>query len=515
MRLQRTKNATRNITYGVMYRMIVILLPFIVRTVMLYIMGADYVGMNSLFTSILSFLSLAELGVGSALVYSMYKPIANDDDDTICALLDLYRKLYRYIGTIILVIGVILIPFLKYLVKSDCPADINLYILYGIYLFNTVISYWLFAYKQSLLVAFQRTDIISKRSMVIQLSMYAIQIVTLFMFRNYYAYIIWLPVSTVITNLVNSVIVDKMFPQYKCRGVVSKDLEQSIKKKISALFGTKVNSVVMHAADNIVISAFLGLTMVGKYGNYFYIMNSIIGIMTIIYDSLTAGLGNSLETESVEKNYQDFNVLSFLNAWIVMFCTTSLVVLYQPFMKIWVHEKLMFGMDMVILLGVYFYVYQIRRIVLTYKDAAGIWWEDRYRPYVMMVVNLAGNLFMVQFIGINGVVFSTIISMYISLPWENYTVFKYIFNCNSLAYYISLLKYVVTTIICCVLTWIVSCAMPDGIIGLILKAVCCIIIPNFLYYLFFRNTCEFTDTKEMVWKRYGSKLMRKIGKENH
>lgn len=512
MKLQRTKNATRNIAYGIMYRIIAILLPFVVRTVILYIMGADYVGLNSLFTSILSFLSLAELGVGSALVYSMYKPIAEDDNETICALLGLYKKLYRYIGTIILVIGVALIPFLKYLVKSDCPTDINLYILYVIYIFNTIISYWLFAYKQSLLIAFQRSDIISKRSMAIQLSMYVMQIIVLIIFRNYYAYIIWLPISTVITNLVNSIIVDRMFPQYKCKGKISKDLEQSIKKKVTALFGTKANAIVMHAADNIVISAFLGLTMVGKYGNYYYIMNSIIGIMTIIYNSLTAGLGNSLETESLNKNYRDFNVLSFLNSWIVMFCTTSLVVLYQPFMRIWVHEKLMFKMDMVILLGIYFYIYQIRRIVLTYKDAAGIWWEDRYRPYIMMAVNLVGNLLMVQFIGINGVVLSTIIGMLISLPWENYTVFKYIFKCSSFHYYIKLMKYICLTIICSATTWLISCIFPDGVIGLFFKAVCCIIIPNVLYWFAFRNTHEFTDTKEMIWNRYGSRIKKNRGK---
>lgn len=514
MKLQRTRNATRNITYGIMYRMVAILMPFVVRTAMNYYMGADYVGLNSLFTSILSFLSLAELGVGSALVYSMYKPIAEDDDVTICALLGLYKRLYRYIGVFILVIGLALTPFLKYLVKGNCPSDVSIYILYGIYLFNTVISYWLFAYKQSLLIAFQRTDIISKRSMAVQVFMYAVQIVVLIIARNYYVYIVWLPISTVITNVINSVIVDRMFPQYKCRGNVSRELEQSIRRKIAALFGTKANAIVMHAADNIVISAFLGLVMVGKYGNYYYIMNSIIGIMTIIYDSVTAGLGNSLETENIEKNYLDFNVISFMNSWMVMFCTTCLIVLYQPFMKIWVHEELMFGMDMVILFGIYFYIYQIRRIVLTYKDAAGIWWEDRLRPYVIMIVNLGGNILMVHLIGINGVILSTIISMLISLPWENFTVFKYIFNRSSKEYYIKLVKYTCITIVCCLATWTICIALPDGIVGLFLRALCCVLIPNSIYFLIFYRTPEFSDTKKMVWHRYGSKIMKRMKVNN-
>ena len=167
MRLAKTKNAVRNIFFGAVFKIITLLGPFIIRTMILWIMGSEYIGLNSLFTSILSFLSLAELGVGSALVYSMYKPIAEDDQDMICALLNLYRKMYRIIGMIILGVGLLLLPFLNKLVKGEAPADVNLYILYLIYLFNTVISYVMFAYKQSLLTAFQRSDIISKRSAVI------------------------------------------------------------------------------------------------------------------------------------------------------------------------------------------------------------------------------------------------------------------------------------------------------------------------------------------------------------
>ncbi len=496
--MQRTKNAVRNATYGTLYRIVTILFPFVIRTVMLYIMGSEYVGLNSLFTSILSFLSLAELGIGEALVYSMYKPIAEGDKDSICALLNLYRRLYRYIGAIILAIGLLLLPFLKYLVNGGCPEDVSLYVLYLIYLFNTVISYWLFGYKQSLLTAHQRSDIISKRSLVIQSVMYVLQIVVLFISRNYYMYIILLPIFTIITNLANSIIVDRMYPEYKCVGHVSKEEQQSITKKVIALFGTKVNSTVMHSLDNIVISAFLGLTMVAQYGNYYYIMNAIVGVMSVIYGSLTAGLGNSLVTESVDKNYRDFNALSFLNAWIVAFCSVSLLCLYQPFMELWVGEALMFDMGVVILLVIYFYVYQIRRIVLTYKDAGGIWWEDRFRPYVQMLINITGNLIMVQFIGIYGVILSSIISMIFSIPWENYTVFKYIFKRSSKQYYKKLLTYLLITIICCAITWAICFWCPDGFLGLFLRAVICVLVPNVVFLLIYRKSEEFTLIKQRL-----------------
>ena len=509
MKIARTDNAIRNIVFGVLYKAESIILPFFIRTAMIYIMGSQYVGLGSLFTSILSFLSLAELGIGHALVFSMYAPIAKDDDETLCALLNLYRKIYRCIGTVILVIGLALMPFLKYLISDGYPADINIYILYSIYLSNIVISYLMFGYKQSLLVAFQRSDIISKRTMIIQVVQNVVQFSVLLLTRNYYLYIIFLPVFTAVTNIFNLIIVNKMYPQYKCRGNISKELKRSIVKKVTALIGTKANAIVMHAADNIVISAFLGLTMVGIYGNYYYIMNSIVGIMTIIYTSLTAGLGNSLETDDVGKNYNDFNILSFLNFWLVTFCSVCLLCLYQPFMDLWVGKELMFGFDVVVLLTVYFFVYQIRRIVLTYKDAGGVWWEDRFRPYVMMFFNLTFNIILVQVIGIQGVILSTIISMLISLPWENYTVFKFIFKKSSLEYYLQLLKYVISAIAISAITYIACYWIPYGWAGLFVRAGICVILPNILLFLIFFKSNEFRQSMKIVKDSLKGKLGRK------
>lgn len=506
MENNRTMNATRNAAFGVVLKIVAIIFPFVIRTVMLYVMGSEYVGLNSLFTSILSFLSLAELGVGQALVYSMYKPIAVNDIKTVSALLNLYKKLYRLIGTIILIVGVAITPFLSRLVKGSCPNEINLYILYGIYLFNTVVSYWLFGYKQSLLIANQRSDIISKRSLIIQTTMYVAQIIVLFASKNYYLYIVLLPVFTVIINIVNSIIVDRMYPEIKCIGRVEKVVEDSIKKKVIALFGTKANSVVMHALDNVIISAFLGLTMVAKYGNYYYIMNSIIGIMTILYSSITAGLGNTLVIDSKKKVYKDFKALTFMNAWIVAFCTTSLLCLYQPFMKLWVGTELLLDIKVVLLLVVYFYIYQIRRIVLTYKDAGGIWWEDRFRPYIMMITNLVGNVILVQTIGLYGVILSTIIAMCVSWPWENYTLFKHIFRMPLTEYYFTLLKHIAMTVVCCGITWFLCSAFMDGVFGLLQRAMMCVLVPNILYMMIFHKTEEFSYVQIKVKSLFGKRI---------
>ena len=501
MKINRAKNAKRNIVFATMNRAGDILFPFAIRTVLLYILGSEYLGLDSLFSSILNFLSIAELGVGSALVFNMYKPIADDDPKLICALLNLYRKLYRIIGLVIFGIGLLLVPFLDSLVKGDCPADINLYVLYMVFLLNTALSYWMFGYKRSLLAAHQRTDVDSKITLIIHVAMYIIQIAALFVFKNYYWYILWLPVFTVVDNVVIAKLTDKMYPEYKCEGNISPELQKDIKKKVFALFGTKANYIVVHAFDNIVISAFLGLSMVALYGNYYYIMSSVTGLIAIVHNSMLAGIGNSLQTESVEKNYFDFKVLTFINYWMVLFCSISLLCLYQPFMKIWVTEKNMLNMYVVILFVIYFYVYQIRKVVMTYKDAGGIWWEDRYRPYLIMVVNLVGNLVMVQFIGIYGVILSTIISMLVSIPIENYTVFKYIFNKPSGEFYKRNVMYVVLGAAVCLLTYWVCSFAPGGIVGLCVRAAICIVIPNTILLLLFNKTDEFKRAKFLLLRR--------------
>lgn len=498
MRFSRTKNTLRNIAFGSINRIINIILPFISRTVILYVMGTQYLGLSSLFSSILSFLSLTELGIGSAMIYSMYKPIAENDYATIRALLNLYKKIYRIIGIIILMLGLCLIPFLTVLVPEKLPDGINLYLLYIIYLINSVLSYWLFAYKNAMLQAYQRDDINSKIASVITPVSYLVMLVSLVVTKNYYAYVLWLPFFTVGTNILRLYLVNKEFPGIEPEGNVDPELKKSIFKKTSALIGTKLNTVVLNAADNIVMSAFLGLTAIAIYGNYHYVMSSIIGFLGIAYSSMTAGLGNSLQTESLDDNYRNFEKFSFINSWLVGWCTICLVCLYQPFMKIWVGEDLMFPFYAVCEMGLYFWIYQIRKIPVVYKDAAGIWWEDRYRPYVCMVVNVVLNIVLVQFIGISGIILSTVFSLGISIPWENSTIFKHVFLRSSRSYYKKMFLNTSAMLFAGVVTLGVCTMFDDGIWAFLLRGVICIIVPNVIFAVCNFKRKEFEDTMAFV-----------------
>lgn len=509
MRIQRTKNATRNIFWGILFRLVATLFPFIMRTVLLYILGVEYLGLNSLFTSLLSFLSLAELGIGNAMVYAMYKPIVQDDDAMICALLKLYKKLYQIIGSIILIIGLILFPFVEKLVHGSYPADINLYLLFGIYLFHTVISYFMFGYKQSILMAFHRNDIISKRAAILRLLMYGFQIIVLLLTKNYYIYIIFLPAYTIATNIANSLIVDKLYPQYKCIGEVPKEVGDSIKKNVLSLIGNKLSDIVLNSSDNLIISMFIGLSMVAMYDNYYYVFNAVVGIALIIYNSLTAGLGNSILLESRKKNYQDFRILTFLNSWFITWCTACLICLMQPFIQIWVGKELMFPNTVVFLFGIYFYIFQSEKIVLTYKDAAGLWWEDRFRPYVVMGINLILNVSTVKIWGVYGVIISTIISLLISLPWSGYILHKQLFESSLKKYLISYIKYMLIAFVTCIVTYLLCQITVNRLImQLILNLLICLIVPNILFLILNINN---PDRKKAMVKIFGikSKIFKK------
>ena len=501
MKIERTRNATRNIIYGTIAKIYQLLVPFAVRTAMIYVLGAEYLGLGSLFTSILSVLNLTELGVGSAMVFSMYKPIAEDDTPRICALMSLYRKYYRIIGSVILVVGIVITPLIPKLVKGDVPDGISLIVLYWLNLGATVLTYFLFAYKNSLLSAHQRLDIGNKISMIITTLQYALQIGAIFL-RNYYLYVIVALFTTALNNIVTAVIVDKMYPKYKPVGKLDKKEIKIINHRIKDLFTAKIGGVIVDSADTLVISSFLGLQILAIYNNYFYIMSSIYGFVTIIFGACTAGIGNSIITESEDKNYKDLKKFLFIITWISSVATCCLLTLYQPFMKIWVGEKLMLNMGLVICICIYFFIRNINTLINTYKDSAGMWHEDRFRPLVVGIINVVLNLILVNYIGLFGILLSTVISMvFVGMPWLLYNLFTVIFKRSSKEFIFKMLCYIIITAIMGGITYFCCTLVSyEGIVGFIIKGVITVVISNTIFVIIFKKTREFDETKELMMK---------------
>lgn len=509
MKIERTQNATRNIFFGGLLKIYQIAIPFLMRTAMIYFMGVQYLGLNSLFTSVLQVLNLAELGVGSAMVYSMYKPIAEDDKESICALMNLYRTYYFIIGAVIAVAGIALTPFLPNLIKSDLPSDVNIYILYWLNLAVTVLSYWLFAYKNSLFQAHQRIDVISKVTLLTNTVQYGVQILAIIFLKNYYAYVVIALATQAVTNIITAVAANKMYPDYKPIGKMPKSKVKDINHRIRDLFTSKIGAVVVNSADTLVISAYLGLTMLAIYQNYYYILNSVVGFVAIVFQACTAGIGNSVIVETKEKNFADLKKFTFLIAWIAGFCTCCFLCLYQPFMEIWVGKDLMLGFTAVICFSIYYFVYEINQLLNTYKDAAGIWHEDRFRPLVTAIANLGMNLIMVQFWGIYGVLLSTVLSMLIvGMPWLLYNLFTVLFDMKQLPEYLkALFRYVIVALISWIICYNVCQLVTLGLWGtVIIRAIICCFLPNVIYFIAYYKMSEFGQCIQLVDKMTKNKL---------
>lgn len=497
----RMKNAKRNIFWALVNRIVTMALPFLTRTVVIYYLGSVYLGLNTLYSSILTILSLAELGFGSAMVVSMYDPIARNDIASVNALLKLYRRIYRIIGIIVLILGISVLPFLKRLITGEVPADVNIYVLYAIYLSNTVLSYFLFAYKESLLTADQRMDVSSNIGTIVSISTNVLQLLSLLLFKNYYYYVIVYPVMTLIKNICTSCCVDRMYPQYRCEGEIDNSKLEDIKKRVAGLFIYRICYVSRDSFDSVVLSAFLGLTVLANYNNYLYIVVTLTGFLAIIKNSISAGVGNSIAIESEDKNYSDFNKCQLLYMWISGWCTVCLFCLYQPFIKLWLGDSFLFDKKTMALFCVYFYCYKMGDICAVYRQSAGLWWEDRFRPIVESIVNLTLNILLVRYIGVAGVMLSTIFCLvFINSIWASKVLFQCYFKHQRQRDYITLIIYFgFVTFISCAATGIVcDLICVDGVICLVVRGMICTIIPNLIMYLFYHKLSMFDDSKQLL-----------------
>lgn len=503
MKLNRVENAKKNIIFGLIWRLYITIMPFVIRTIFIYKLGVEYLGLDGLFVSILNVLSLAELGVGSALVYHMYRAIASDDKNLICSLMGFYKKCYRIIGFVVLAVGLCIIPVLKFIVKEELPNDINIYILYLIQLFATTISYWLFAYKNCLLNAFQRNDLISKVNILVLTFQYALQIIILLTIRNYYIYISVVPLINILKNIATAIVVQRLYPEY----VPDKNLDSLVKKdifiKVKALLYSKIGAIIVSSGDTIVITSFLGLTMSGIYSNYHYILTAVIGFIAIIFESMVAGIGNSLELETNERIYQEYKTLSFLNDWIIMWTSCCLLCLFQPFIEIWLGKDYLLEFVTVCLIVIFYYFWKSNNVMLMYKDAKGLWHEDRFRPLIVGIVNLVMDILLVQYLGINGVVIASIgVYVFIAIPWLFYNVHKHIFNNSPKEMIIKFLLNLIASCVICAFTYFLCSLINFNFenksiyFNLLFKLLICIIVPNLIYIIINIKNREMKNLKK-------------------
>lgn len=500
----RTEHAKSNIVASVVSYLVKMVCAFVSRTILIKYLGVMYLGLNGLFTGILSMLSLAELGIGSALVFSLYKPIADNDEEKVKQLLKLYKNTYTIIGLIVMGVGVCLMPFLKSLIADEAtiPTNINIYIVYFIFVLNSALSYFV-AYKRSLLFVCQRTDVENKSDMCIQIISTAVQCLFVILLKNYYSLVIISLIFVVIQNIVITIITNKLYPQYNGRPKedLPKDEKTAITKNVGALLFHKIGAVVASSGvDSIVISAFIGIVELGKYSNYLMIMTYISSIISLVVVALKGGIGNSLVEKNVEDNKKIFYKLNFALFWIIGFCGICLMNLFNPFIQVWIGEEFKMSILFVILFSVQFFITNMRLMVNSYKECLGYFKQDMFKPLIESILNILISIILAKNIGIIGVVLGTIMSQVIACVWfEPWILYKNYFKESVFKYWAKIIYYIIIIVGAAFVTYFICYFIKlDNVVGLILKSAICLVVPNLIFIIFYFKTAEFRELFDII-----------------
>ena len=427
MKSERKKSSFKNMITAVSSNVLTIIVGLVAQAVFIKILGSEYLGLNGLFSNVISMLGIVELGMGSAIIYNMYKPIAENDHEKIKSLMQFYKKSYRIITLIISIIGIMIIPFIKYIVDIESiTVDINVYLVYILFLLETICSYIL-SYKRSMLYADQKEYITNIIHMGYTILVNTMQLTFLYFTHDYYLYLIIKVMMRLVENIVISSYVNRRYSYLLDNNVTKLDskTEKDIFQKIRALFFHKIGTFIVSGTDNIIISKYLGLVTVGLYSNYYMIINAVQTVINHIIQATRASVGNLLVTESKTKQFDVFNKIRFVNFWISCFSSICIFVIMDSFITIWIGYKFVLPTKVLLVLVINFFIVSSRSTYGAFKEAAGIFYEDHFVPIIESLLNIVLSIIFVKKFGLMGVFMGTIGS---GLVLWCYSYPKYVYN---------------------------------------------------------------------------------------
>ena len=491
----RVKAAIRNIIFGYIGNLTTQILGFVLRTIFIQHLGQTLNGVNALYTGILSVLSMAELGIGTALNYSLYKPVIRKDYEKIKSYMLLYKRAYRIIGLTVAVMGLAITPFLPYLVKQPegiSLRDLTLY--YLIFLFNTVSSYFV-AYKYSLVNAEQKNYIQTNIITVTKMITVTLQIIVILTTKNFYAYLLTAAAVELLQKFFVSYYLNRMYPYLKEKEIrpLSKGEIGEVVSKTKALVLHKVGDVARLQTDTMIISAFINVTLSGIVDNYNLVISSVSNFVNIIFNSVLSSFGNLIATENKQKQYEIFKVYRFFACWIYGFSAVGFLLLLTPLIYLWLGTENILPTMAVICILIDYYFKGERIVLSNFKTAAGVFEQDKYLALIQGVVNLVISIVLVQKIGLAGVYIGTIISGLIANITKPVIIYRVCFGRKVRDYFEDSVRFLtIMSVIFVILYGIQKIVLSEiSIFTFVIMFVVISLVFNIIFLLAFGKTREF------------------------
>lgn len=496
--------ATKNVLSSAMQSALNLSVNFLSRIIFVRILNESYLGINGLFSNILTILSIADLGMGTAMMFRLYQPLAENNKKKIQQLVSYFRKMYLCIAVAILGLGLAIMPFLKSIIN----LEVEIPFLYGYYilsLLNVCISY-LFVYRTTLVMADQKNYLLNRCTNIFKVITFVLQTITLIIFKQYFLYLLVALLTGLMCNLWQNKIALQLYPYLKEPvEVLSLEDKKSIFRDIKAMFLYRIAGVIQSNTDSILTSVFVGTIYVGYYSNYILINTAIVSVLTLVFNNLKASIGNMLADKDVEekKKWFLFRNMELANFWLVAFCSIAFIILSSDFITICFGKSYELSIGVVVLISLNFYTSNIRQTIWVFRETTGLFHQARYISLVTAVVNLILSVIMGYFWGMCGIILATVIARMAYAWWkEPQILFKEYFHISPMSYYGKYIKRLLLCVISCCLTYFVCSLVPvkNIYIGLIIKSGICCLLPNIIWVVVYYKTEEFRYFYEKIVK---------------
>ncbi len=510
----RSKNSIKNASSQIAVRLITTGSKFILRTIFIYTLGIQYNGVAGLFNDILFVFSLAELGINRAIAYALYKPLANKDDDAIARIMKFYKIVYRIIAGVVMLLGVLMLPFLQYLVKDVPDIKESIHLIFMLFVIQSASSY-LFIYKATLFEANQQKRIVSYVNIVATIVQVVCESIILIVFKEYLLYLVFSIIFTLGKNIVVSCLAEKQFPilKQKSVGPLTKEEAKQIKADIGATAIYNVSNVAVQTTDTIVTAAFFPTSIVGMLSNYRLIINTVNVVISELSSSCVPSIGNLAVEATPQRLRKLHSQLSFIMFMIGNFVCAALIGVLNPFIEnIWLDSQYLFFMPTVVAIVLNLYLCIMQYPNTAYRNSNGLFVQGRLRPAVMAVINIVLSVSLATYFsrfgaqwGVFGILLATPISRLVTETWfDPYVVYKHVFKEGMGKYFLSRIVYFFVSLTSCVATyfgaqWVINALSVTNVyIDFLLRLVCVSVIPNAIMLLVFFRTTLFKESVGMV-----------------